>query len=303
MGALICLVGPTGAGKTAAALTLALEHGLEVVSLDSVQVYRGLDIGSAKPSVEERRRVPHHLIDIVDPDARFNAADWLARAEAAIADVRGRGRVPIVVGGTGLYLRMLERGLAPLPAADDALRATLLAEEEEEPGRLHRRLSQVDPASAARLQPRDRVRIVRALEVHALSGRPLSAHLEEHVARRSERPLSVIRLEPPEAVMGAALAARTEAMLSAGLVEEARALRARYGPVRPLGSVGYKEALELCDGRFHPSELGGRITTATRQFARRQRTWWRSVAAATTVADAAGVRAALERALRGTGQP
>jgi len=293
--ALRVLVGPTGAGKTALLLALADDLPIEVLSLDSVQVYRGLDIGSAKPTRAERARLPHHLVDLVEPDARFTAADWLAACERAIAEVRSRDRVPIVAGGTGLYLRLLTTGLAPLPPADDALRARLLAEEEAAPGALHARLTAIDPASAARIAPRDRVRLVRALEVAERSGRPLSQHLAAHAAARADRPLRVVYLDPPDDALCAALERRTEAMMRAGLVDEARGLRARFGPVRALDALGYKEALELVDGRFHPSELGARIVAASRQFARRQRTWFGKAPGALRVVDAAAARAALSR--------
>ncbi len=280
MNGLVLLVGPTGAGKTALALALAAQAPVEVVSLDSVQVYRGLDIGSAKPTASERARLRHHVIDVADPDERFTAADWLERCEAAVADIRARGRVPLVVGGTGLYCRLLETGLAPLPEADEGLRAALHAEELAAPGALHARLAAIDPRTAERLSPRDRVRVIRALEVHRLSGRPLSEHLAEHAASRAARRLDVFLLEPSDAALRASLHGRAEAMLSAGLIAEARGLRERFGPVRPLEAVGYKEALQLVDGRFHASELTDRIVQASRQFARRQRTWWRKLVAA-----------------------
>jgi tRNA dimethylallyltransferase len=287
----LALVGPTGAGKTALALALAETHAIEVVSLDSVQVYRGLDIGSAKPTPAERARVPHHLVDIVEPSERFTAADWLARADAAIDDVERRGRLPLLVGGAGLYLRVFCRGLAELPEADDALRARLSADEDAEPGQLHRRLAEVDPASAARIAPRDRVRLLRALEVHALTGRPLSAHHAEQSATSRAPPLFV--LDPPDDALRAAIIARASAMVQAGLVEEARQLRERHGPVRPLEAVGYKEALEHERGAFGVGELVPRITTATWQFARRQRTWFKKAPNARRFTDG---RALLEEA-------
>jgi len=277
---LYVLVGVTGAGKSAVALALGAAHPIEIVSLDSVQVYRGLDIGSAKPSLEERGRLPHHLLDLVEPDARFSTADWLLACERALDDIRARGRIPLLVGGTGLYLRALTTGLAPLPPADDALRARLTAEEAGAPGVLHARLRELDPESAERLAPRDLVRVVRALEVQTLTGRSLSAHHAAHAAARGERALSVFVLDPPEPVLRTALVRRTEQMLAQGLVEEATALRARWGAVRPLDSVGYKEALERVDGRLPPGELAERIVLASRQFARRQRTWWRKLAGA-----------------------
>jgi tRNA dimethylallyltransferase len=194
-----------------------------------------------------------------------------------------------------LYLRLLSQGLAPLPPADVALRARLLVEEEAAPGVLHARLRAADPDSAARISPRDRVRLVRALEVEQLTGRPLSAHLANHVQTRAERPLRVVFLDPPDAVLRAGLIDRTEAMLRAGLVEEARALRERFGPVRPLDALGYKEALELIDGRFPPRELGERIVRASRRFARRQRTWFNKATGVVRVDTLEGARALITR--------
>ena len=283
---LLVLAGPTASGKSAVALQLAERLPIEVVSLDSVQVYRGLDIGSAKPSSAERARLPHHAIDLVDPDARYSAADWLHAAEAAIADVRARERIPLVVGGTGLYWRALTTGLAGLPSADDALRASLSAEEAARPGSLHARLASVDPPSAARIAPRDTLRIVRALEVHTVSGRPLSEHLAAHAATRTDRHVQTIVLDRSDEQLRSAIEQRAVAMLDAGLVEEARALRDHWGAVRPLDAVGYKEALQLVDGHFASGELCPRIVTATWQFARRQRTWFRKAGAVKSEAEA-----------------
>lgn len=286
---LLVLAGPTASGKSALALKLAARLPVEVVSLDSVQVYRGLDIGSAKPSTAERARLPHHAIDLVDPDARYSTAEWLQAADAAIADIRARDRFPLVVGGTGLYWRALTTGLAELPPADDALRASLSAEEAAEPGRLHARLAGVDPSSAARIAPRDTLRVVRALEVHVVSGRPLSEHLAAHAATRTDRHVETVVLDRSDEQLRAAITVRAAAMVGSGLVEEARALRDRWGPVRPLDAVGYKEALQLVDGVFAPSELLPRIVTATWQFARRQRTWFRKAGATLTEPDALAV--------------
>ncbi len=285
--ALVVLAGVSGSGKTAAGLALATALPIEVLSMDSVQVYRGMDIGSAKPSPEERARAPHHLLDLVDPDTAFSAADWLRAAERALEDIRARERIPLLIGGTGLYLRALSDGFAELPSADAALRAELERSENAVPGCLHAKLSQVDPVSAARIQPRDRLRLVRALEVHALTGRPLSRWLAEHAASRAERRLVHVVIDPPRATLDAAVQQRTSSMLQAGLVAEARALRDRFGNARPLEAVGYKEALGFVDGQLAAAELEARIVQATRQFARRQRTWWRKLANATVVGDAA----------------
>jgi len=278
---IVALVGATATGKTALALALAARAPIEVVSLDSVQVYRGLDIGSAKPTLDERRALPHHLVDVVEPDARFSAADWLHAARTAIAEIRGRGRVPLVVGGTGLYWRALTEGLAELPPADDALRARLAADEEAAPGTLHARLTSVDPTSAARIAPRDLVRLVRALEVHELSGVPLSRHHE--MQARSAEPVTTVFLDRPDDELRASIDRRARQMIADGLVEEARATRRRYGPVRPLDAVGYKQAL---DDSLTAASLPAAIATATWQFARRQRTWFKKSGAALDAAAA-----------------
>lgn len=283
---LLVLAGPTASGKTAVALRLAERLPIEIVSLDSVQVYRGLDVGSAKPSRDERARLRHHAIDLVDPDARFSTADWLQAADLAIADIRARDRVPLVVGGTGLYWRALMTGLAELPSADDALRASLVAQEAAAPGTLHARLAVVDAPSAARIASRDTLRLVRALEVHAVSGRPLSEHLAEHAASRVDRRVQTIVLDRSNENLRSAIEQRARTMLDSGLVEEARALRDRWGAVRPLDAVGYREALQRVDGAFPATELLGRIVTATWQFARRQRTWFRKAGASLHEADA-----------------
>ncbi|MEO6951985.1 MAG: tRNA (adenosine(37)-N6)-dimethylallyltransferase MiaA [Polyangia bacterium] len=283
---LLVLAGPTASGKTAVALQLGERLPIEVVSLDSVQVYRGLDVGSAKPSLDERRRLPHHAVDLVDPDARYSTADWLHAAEVAIADIRARGRIPLVVGGTGLYWRALTTGLAELPSADDALRGSLVAEEAAQPGALHARLARIDAPSAARLAPRDTLRLVRALEVHHVSGRPLSEHLAQHAASRIDRGVQTIVLDRSDEDLRHAIEQRTQTMIETGLVEEARRLRQRWGAVRPLDAVGYREALQLVDGVFAERELLPRIVTATWQFARRQRTWFRKAGASLNETDA-----------------
>lgn len=282
----LAIVGATASGKSAVALALAEELGGEIVSCDSMQIYRGLDIGTAKPSADERARVPHHLLDLVDPDLQLSAAEWAARADAAIADVTARGRLPIVVGGTGLYFRALRWGLVAAPARDEALRARLYAEEAAEPGALHRRLARVDPVAAARLGPRDLQRVVRALEVAAHSDRPLSALQAEHAAAAVERhPLRVAVLDPPPALLDERIAARARAMLAAGLVEETRAARARFGPAAPaFASVGYREVCQFLDGALAAAELEPAIVRATRRYARRQRTWFKKERDVTTFA-------------------
>ncbi|MBX3027470.1 tRNA (adenosine(37)-N6)-dimethylallyltransferase MiaA [bacterium] len=275
---IVALVGPTGSGKTAVSLELAGRWDAEIVNCDSRQVFRGLDIGTAKPTAAERARVPHHLFDVVDPDAAFDAARYAALARAAIADIQSRGRRVLVVGGSGLYLRALRVGLFPGPGADPALRARLIAEEEATPGALHARLTAVDPATAARLAARDRVRLVRALEVFETSGRPLS---EWHAASRaaaSGLTMRLVGLRVPRAALYARLDARCEAMVAGGLLEEIRALWARgYPPELPaLRSIGYRQMGAYLRGEAALAAALAAMQRATRQLAKRQMTWFRA---------------------------
>jgi tRNA dimethylallyltransferase len=277
---IFAIVGPTASGKSAAAVTIAEQIGAEIVSCDSMQLYRELDVGTAKPSADERARVPHHLIDILAPDDAYSAARYAADADRAIADIVARHRRVLVVGGTGLYLRALRFGLMAAPPRDQALRAQLLADEAAAPGSLHARLAAIDPAAAARIAAADRVRLVRALEVHALTGVPLSEHHAQH--RPDERhPMQVMVLEPPFEWLEPRIKTRVDQMLAAGLVAETQRVRQRYGPSLPaLGAVGYAEVCQLLDGRLGEPELAPAIVRATRRYARRQRTWFRKEPAA-----------------------
>ena len=282
VGACLCLAGPTASGKSAAAMAIAASLGrsraVEIVSVDSALVYRGMDIGTAKPSRVDLATVPHHLIDIVDPGDRYSAARFVADANTAIAAIRGRGALPLLVGGTMLYFKALFDGLDAMPPADSALRAELEARAAREgwPA-LHAELAVIDPASAARLAPRDGQRIQRALEVHRLTGRSLSSW---HTAADGHQP-PLIALEPLDrAWLHARIAARFEAMLAAGFVDEVRALRAR-GDLRfdlpSMRAVGYRQAwTALDDDRLHT--LPATAIAATRQLAKRQMTWLRSLA-------------------------
>jgi len=249
---LTALVGPTAAGKSALGLRLALAQGGEIVSCDSLQVYRGLDVGSAKPTIEERRRVPHHLVDVVDPDEPFSAADYGRRGREALASIRERGVPPLVVGGTGLYLRALLHGLFEGPSRDDALRGRLeaMAARYGE-ARLHRRLAQVDPDSAARIEPADRIRVVRALEVFHKTGRPLSGHHRAGAEPLRGFEVRYLGLAPSRDALRTAIEVRTRRMLAEGLVEETRTLIERYGPeLRPLQSIGYRQAAAVVRGQM-----------------------------------------------------
>lgn len=266
-------------------MALAEQVPLEIVSMDSAQVYRGMDIGTAKPSHAERARVPHHLIDVIDPDERYSAARFCTDATAAIAAIRARGRRPLLVGGTMLYYRALAEGLDTLPPADASVRAAI----EAEAGRagwpaLHAELAGIDPVTAARLQPGDAQRIQRALEVFRLTGQPMSQLLGERTRRRDTAhvPLRTFVVPTPDrSALHARLAARFDAMLAAGLVDELRALRERHrlSPELPsMRCVGYRQVWEFLEGRGDARELRERGIAATRQLAKRQLTWLRSFA-------------------------
>lgn len=276
-GRLVALVGPTASGKTALALRLAADVGGEIVSCDSLQVYRGFDIGSAKPAAAERQAVRHHLIDVVEPDQDFSAADYARLARAALVDIRSRGRVAIVAGGTGLYLRALLRGLFTGPSRDKALRRRLEALADRfGDARLHRLLARVDPASAARLDPRDRVRIVRALEVYRASGRPLTDHHREGSHALEGFAVLTLGLAPDRERLRAAVLRRSRDMMAGGLVDEVRGLLARYpADLRPLQAIGYRQAVGIVQGRLTADVALRDIVKDTMRYAKRQMTWFR----------------------------
>ncbi len=285
---LIAIVGPTASGKSAFALRLARARGGEIVSCDSLQVYRGLDVGSAKATLEERREVRHHLIDVVEPDEAFSAAEFARRARAAVADVTGRERMPIVAGGTGLYLKALLEGLFDGPARDEGRRwrlERLAARFGDE--RIHRLLRQLDPEAAARIQPRDRVRVVRALEVYWATGRPISAHHRAGAEPLRGYRIRVLGLDLARDALRQVVERRTREMLERGLLEEARGLLDRgFSPeLRPLQAIGYREAVAVVQGKMTPEEAEGAIVTATMRFAKRQMTWFRHQAEVTWFRD------------------
>lgn len=274
---LAVIVGPTASGKTELAVRLAERWGGEIVSADSVQIYRHFDVGSGKPTPDELARAPHHLVGALDPLAAVDAATFAEMAGAAIADVRARGRVPIVCGGTFLWVRALVHGLAESPPADEAIRAAHRARAEIE-GRaaLHRELAEIDPASAAELSPNDLVRVSRALEVFALSGVRRSEWHARHAfrTRRFEARLYGVAREREE--IDRRIRARVSGWLAQGWIDEVEALRQRgYADARAMGSVGYRQVCAHLDGELARGDLEDAIVRATRIFVRRQRTWLR----------------------------
>jgi tRNA dimethylallyltransferase len=272
---LLAIVGPTASGKTELALDVAERIGGEIVSADSVQLYRHFDIGSGKPSPSERARAAHHLIDVLEPTETADAAAYAAMAERAIADIRARGKVPILCGGTFFWVRALVLGLVDAPAGDAAIRARHRAVVDER-GRtaLHEELARVDPRSAERLHPNDVVRVSRALEVLELSGRPMSEWQESHGFRMKRHDAALVGLETTPEELTNRISLRAEKWLASGWIEEVRALLDRgFGGTRAMGSVGYKEVSAFLAGELPRESLQSTIVQSTRIFARRQRTW------------------------------
>ncbi len=273
---LLCLLGPTATGKTALAVELVARLPLEIVSVDSVMVYRGMDIGTAKPPPELRAVAPHHLVDILDPAESYSAARFVADAERVMAGIRRRGRIPLLVGGTFLYFRALCEGLGPLPAADPRLRARLAAELRQlGTAALHARLRRLDPAAAERIHPNDPQRIQRALEVCELTGRPMTEQWRPP-ARRPRRCLRIALVPSDRQRLDRCIEARLDAMLAAGLVAEVEALfrRPDLGPELPsMRAVGYRQVWQYLAGDCERTALKPRILAATRQYAKRQLTW------------------------------
>jgi tRNA dimethylallyltransferase len=276
--ALVVVAGTTASGKTELALALARRLGGELVGADSVQVYRGFDVGSAKPTAEELGGIAHHLLDVVDPDEAIDAARYASLADAAIAGVASRGRLPIVVGGTGLWLRALVRGLVALPAPDPTLRASLEAEVARDGApRLHARLAAIDPRAAVAIHPHDALRIVRALEVHAQTGEALGELRHRHALGAPRYPTLFLALDRPREELRVRLTLRVRSMLERGWVDEVRRLLARWGPdVRAFGSVGYREVLAHVRGELSAEAAEAGAVRASWVYARRQRTWFRS---------------------------
>lgn len=272
------IVGPTGSGKTAIAMAVAERLGAEIVNADSRQLYLGMDIGTAKPSAEERRRVPHHLIDVRPPDQPLDVAEFVAMARAAILDIARRGRHPLVVGGSGFYFRALRGGIFSGPAASDEIRRELaqVAAERGIPF-LHDELMKIDPPSASRIQRNDLYRIVRALEVHRITGIPISVHQERHRFAQREFDTFTIAIEVPREQLYSAINARFDTMITDGFVDEVRELLTRgYSPERPpLSTIGYREIAAFVRGETTLEAAVDLAKRKTRQFAKRQLTWFR----------------------------
>lgn len=279
-GVLLCVVGPTATQKTELAIRACERVDGEVVGADSVQIYEHFDIGSGKPTAEERRRAVHHLVGTQDPHRPMDAASFARAAQEAIVDIRARGKVPVVCGGSFLWVRALVYGLAEAPAADPALRARLERDAEEQgvPA-LHARLARVDPPTAARLSPNDFVRVQRALEVYELSGRRLSDLHREHQARGPRHRARFVGIRWSPADLEDRIRRRARGWLDQGWIDEVETLLARgFRNTRPMASVGYRQVVEHLDGEVGKEDLLDRVVRATKVFARRQRTWLRDEA-------------------------
>jgi tRNA dimethylallyltransferase len=273
---LVVILGPTGSGKTALSVALGRRFDGEIVSCDSVAVYCGLEIGSAKPSAEQRQLVPHHLLDVVAPDAFYTAGDYARAARAAIAAIAGRGKLPIVTGGTGLYLRALLQGLFHGPQRSTELRERLLCRAEARgPASLHRILKRLDPASAARIHPNDLSKVMRAIEVTIAGARPMSEAWKD--GRQALTGYRVLRLglDPDRAQLYERINNRAHAMFAQGLIEETRALLAQYGSPPALDSLGYRQAAQHLAGALTLEQAIAAASQGHRNYAKRQLTWFR----------------------------
>jgi tRNA dimethylallyltransferase len=274
---LVVIVGPTASGKSVLGVHIAEQWGGEVVACDSTQVYRGLDVGTAKPDAAERRGIPHHLLDLIEPQELFTAGEYRRRAELVLADLRARGRLPVLTAGTGLYLRALLEGLSDAPQRSAELRERLQALGEKGPGYLHRVLHRIDPAAARRIASRDQQKLVRAIEISLLAGKPVT-----EVHRSGRDPLAGfaalrIGLNPPRAALHARIEARFERMIERGWLAEVAALMRSGVPAgaKPFDFIGYRQLREHLEGRMSLAEAASAITQATRRYAKRQLTWFR----------------------------
>jgi tRNA dimethylallyltransferase len=269
---LLVILGPTGSGKTALSVALGQRFRGEIVSCDSVAVYQGLEIGSAKPSFEQRRLVPHHLLDVVAPDAFYTAGDYARTAREAIAGIAARNRLPIVTGGTGLYLRALLQGLSPSPQRSAALRERLLR---KPPATLHRILKRLDAASASRIHANDVPKVIRAIEVSLTAARPMSEVWKERREPLTGYRILRLGLDPPRAELYERINQRAAAMFAEGLAEETQALLTRYGRTPALASLGYRQAVQHLDGESTLEQAVAAASQGHRNYAKRQLTWFR----------------------------
>jgi tRNA dimethylallyltransferase len=277
-GVVLAVLGPTASGKSALGLSLAEQYGGEIINCDSTAVYRGFDIGTDKLPVAARRGISHHLIDIAEPTEVYTAAQFARDAARAIRDIHARGRLPILVGGTGFYYRALTRGLFPGPGADEGLRQRLSRIADRRGiERLHRLLMRIDPESAARIMPRDRKRIVRALEVYFASGRPLTEHFGNTVSLIAECTVIALALRLPAALTAERVARRVDEQFEGGIVDEVKGLLARGVPksARPFGGLVYRQVMEMLEGVRDEAATRALITQENRRYARRQLIWFR----------------------------
>jgi tRNA dimethylallyltransferase len=272
---LVAIVGPTASGKSELALRVAAAFSGEIVNCDALQLYRGLDIGTAKTPAAARRGIPHHLFDVLDPPTRFSAGDYARTAREIIAGISSRRHLPLVVGGSGFYLQGLMEGLPALPGRDDMLRERLKRREQRRAGALHRLLRRLEPAAAARIHPRDVQKVTRALEIRMLTRRPRPGPAT--AIRLQGFQLFQIGLAPERSLLAAAIAARTRQMFRGGLIEEVRGLLAQglSGQEKPFESLGYKQALAHVRGQMSLEQAMAATEAETRQYAKRQQTWFR----------------------------
>lgn len=275
----VCLMGPTASGKTDLACRLVEAFAFEIISVDSAMIYRGMDIGTAKPDNDVLFKAPHHLIDILDPIESYSAAQFCTDVDALCDDIKARGKIPLLVGGTMMYFRALQQGLSPLPDANEALRASLLMQAARSgwPA-LHKRLAEIDSVTAARVHPHDSQRIQRALEVYELSGKPLSAFFDSTTANPSRQYINLILMPEDRAWLHLRIAHRFAEMLDLGFLDEVAALRKRW-PLTlahpAMRSVGYRQAMLYLNGDIDFDTFNAKSMAATRQLAKRQLTWLR----------------------------
>jgi tRNA dimethylallyltransferase len=276
----IFIIGPTASGKTGLAMKLMEHFPIELISVDSALVYKDMDIGTAKPTAKELEKAPHRLISFLDPSESYSAADFRKDALREMQDISEKGKIPVLVGGTMLYYRALENGLAVLPEADAAIRTKLSAEAEEKGwGFLHQRLIEVDPVAAKRIHPNDKQRIQRALEVFELTGKPLSTHQKEEKSSALPYKLLKIALIPEREWVRELAAVRFDKMLEEGFLDEVKKLHARddlHADLPAMRAVGYRQVWNFLEGKLDEDEMKERAVIATRQLAKRQMTWMRS---------------------------